>query len=92
MNQSVNTGLRLNCTTPALTLVVCRRACKPLDYEGKHSRKLPSDTSLPDFYARFEANSPNGSTDDAISIALHTALPHLDKSNTYVRMLFIDYS
>ena len=27
-----------------------------------------------------------------ISIALHTALSHLDKKNTYVRMLFIDYS
>jgi hypothetical protein len=26
------------------------------------------------------------------SIALHTALSHLDKRNTYVRMLFIDYS
>jgi hypothetical protein len=35
---------------------------------------------------------PNISTDDAISIALHTALSHLDKRNTYVRMLFIDYS
>ena len=32
------------------------------------------------------------STDDAISIALHTALSHLEKRNTYVRMLFIDYS
>ena len=29
---------------------------------------------------------------DAISIALHTALSHLEKRNTYVRMLFIDYS
>ena len=35
---------------------------------------------------------PNRSTDDAISIVLHTALSHLDKRNTYVRMLFIDYS
>uniref|UniRef100_A0A4W5LAU3 Reverse transcriptase domain-containing protein n=1 Tax=Hucho hucho TaxID=62062 RepID=A0A4W5LAU3_9TELE len=34
----------------------------------------------------------NRSTDDAISIALHTALSHLDKRNTYVGMLFIDYS
>ena len=34
----------------------------------------------------------NRSTDDAISIAHHTALSHLDKRNTYVRMLFIDYS
>jgi RNA-binding protein YlmH len=31
-------------------------------------------------------------TDDAISIALHTALSHLDKRNTHVRMLLIDYS
>jgi hypothetical protein len=38
------------------------------------------------------AYCPNRSTDDAISIALHTALSHLDKRNTYVRMLFIDYS
>jgi hypothetical protein len=35
---------------------------------------------------------PNRSPDDAISIALHTALSNLDKGNTYVRMLFIDYS
>ena len=28
----------------------------------------------------------------AVSIALHTALSQLDKRNTYVRMLFIDYS
>jgi hypothetical protein len=34
----------------------------------------------------------NRSIGDAISIALHTALTHLDKRNTYVRMLFTDYS
>ena len=34
----------------------------------------------------------NRSTDDALSIALHTAFSHLDKMNTYVRMLFIDYN
>ena len=38
------------------------------------------------------AYCPNRSTDDVISTALHTALSHLDKRNTYVRMLFIDYS
>ena len=38
------------------------------------------------------AYRPNRSTDVAMSIALHTALSHLDKRNTYVRMLFIDYS
>ena len=35
---------------------------------------------------------PNRSTDDAISITLHTALCYLDKRNIYVRMLFIEYS
>ena len=38
------------------------------------------------------AYCPNRYTDDAVSIALHTALSQLDKRNTYVRMLFIDYS
>ena len=38
------------------------------------------------------AYRPNKSTDDTIAITLHTALSHLDKRNTYVRMLFIDYS
>ena len=36
------------------------------------------------------AYHPNRATDDAISIAHHTALAHLDKRNTYVRMLFIE--
>jgi hypothetical protein len=35
---------------------------------------------------------PNRSIDDAISISLHTALSHLDKRNTYARILFTDYS
>jgi hypothetical protein len=34
----------------------------------------------------------NRSADDAISIALNIALSHLDKRNTYVKMLFIGYS
>ena len=38
------------------------------------------------------AYRPNRSTDDAISIALHTSLSHMDKRNTYVRMLFFDYN
>ena len=38
------------------------------------------------------AYRPNRSIYDAISIALHTALSHMDKRNTYVRMLFIYYS
>ncbi len=34
----------------------------------------------------------NRLTDDAIATALHPALTHLDKKDTYVRMLFIDFS
>jgi hypothetical protein len=37
-------------------------------------------------------NRPNRSTDDVISTAFHTFLSHLDKRDTYLRMLFIDYS
>ena len=36
------------------------------------------------------AYRPNRSKDYAISTALHTALSHLEKRNTYVRMLLID--
>ncbi|KAI3364850.1 hypothetical protein L3Q82_001033 [Scortum barcoo] len=35
---------------------------------------------------------PIGLTEDAIALTLHTALSHLDQRDTYVRMLFIDYS
>ncbi len=34
----------------------------------------------------------NRSTEDAIAFTLHTALSHLENKNTYVRMLFVDYS
>ncbi len=34
----------------------------------------------------------NRSTVDAIAFTLHTALSHLENKNTYVRMLFVDYS
>lgn len=46
----------------------------------------------PDLDQHQFAYKPNRSTDDAISIALHTALNHLDTSNTYTRMLFVDFS
>ncbi|KAI4900497.1 hypothetical protein NFI96_007889, partial [Prochilodus magdalenae] len=38
------------------------------------------------------AYRPNRSTDDAITTTLHLALTHLDNKDTYVRMLFIDFS
>lgn len=34
----------------------------------------------------------NRSTEDTISAALHPALTYLDKKNSYVRMLFLDFS
>ena len=38
------------------------------------------------------AYRPGRSTDDAIAHVLHTALSHLEGKDTYVRMLFVDYS
>lgn len=34
----------------------------------------------------------NRSTEDAVSTALHSVLSHLDKKNTYARMLFFEFS
>ncbi|KAI5089711.1 gastrula zinc finger protein XlCGF28.1-like [Silurus meridionalis] len=34
----------------------------------------------------------NRSTEDAVSMALHSVLTHLDNKNTYARMLFVDFS
>jgi hypothetical protein len=49
--------------------------------------------TIPDTLDPFQITyHPNRSTDKAISIALYTALSHLKKRNTYVRMLFIIYS
>jgi hypothetical protein len=45
------------------------------------------NTIIPETLDPFQfAYHTNRSTDDGISIALHTALSHLDKGNTYVRM------
>uniref|UniRef100_A0A3B3HAC9 Reverse transcriptase domain-containing protein n=1 Tax=Oryzias latipes TaxID=8090 RepID=A0A3B3HAC9_ORYLA len=34
----------------------------------------------------------NRSTEDAVAVALHSALNHLEQQQSYVRMLFVDYS
>ena len=48
-------------------------------------------STLPDTLDPLQfAYHPNRSTNDAIVIAMHAALSHLKKRNTYVRMLFID--
>ena len=41
---------------------------------------------------KFSAYRSNRSIEDAISLSLHYALEHLDKINTYARILFIDFS
>ena len=38
------------------------------------------------------AYRPNRSTEDAINTALHAALCHLEKPDSYARMLFVDFS
>ncbi len=48
---------------------------------------LPS--ALDPFQFAYRAN---WSTNDTISTALHSALTHLDTKDSYVRMLFIDFS
>ncbi|KAI4880975.1 hypothetical protein NFI96_001097 [Prochilodus magdalenae] len=63
---------------------------------SKYFEKLVRDficSSLPATLDPMQfAYRQNRSTDDAIALTLHTALSHLDKQNTYVRMLFVDYS
>ncbi|XP_076862714.1 nuclear respiratory factor 1 isoform X2 [Brachyhypopomus gauderio] len=50
-------------------------------------------SSLPPFLDPYQfAYRSNRSTGDAISTALHSAHTHLDRKDTYVRMLFLDFS
>ncbi|KAI3363944.1 hypothetical protein L3Q82_001522 [Scortum barcoo] len=51
-------------------------------------------SSIPDSLDPLQfAYRPNRSTEDAIALTLHhTALSHLDQRDTYLSMLFIDYS
>ena len=51
------------------------------------------NSSLPDYLDPLQfAYRHNRSTADVISLALHSTLEHLDNKDTYVRLLFIDYS
>ncbi len=50
-------------------------------------------TSLPNTLDPLQfAYRPNRSMDDAISSTLYLALTHLENKDSYVRMLFIDFS
>lgn len=51
------------------------------------SRGLPATFNLHQF-----AYGKNRQTEDAIAIALHTTLTHLEQKDSYVRLLFIDIS
>jgi hypothetical protein len=58
------------------------------DYKGKHSRELPSDTSLPDelnnFYAHFEASNTETCTrESAVPDDCVTTLSAADVSKTF---------
>ncbi|KAI4882201.1 hypothetical protein NFI96_003940, partial [Prochilodus magdalenae] len=53
-----------------------------------HIKRSPPSTLDPHQFT-YRANR---STDDAVSLAIHTALNHLDSTNSYVRILFIDFS
>lgn len=69
----------------ALTLII--RKCFERLVLSHIKANIPADLdSLQFAYCR------NRSTEDADSITLHTSLTHLEHPNTYVRMLFVDFS
>uniref|UniRef100_A0A8C7X192 Reverse transcriptase domain-containing protein n=1 Tax=Oryzias sinensis TaxID=183150 RepID=A0A8C7X192_9TELE len=51
-----------------------------------------NDHLPPDLDPHQFAYRTNRSTEDAIALALHAALSHLEEQQSYVRMLFVDYS
>nr|XP_043874450.1 uncharacterized protein LOC122764210 isoform X2 [Solea senegalensis]XP_043874509.1 uncharacterized protein LOC122764439 isoform X2 [Solea senegalensis] len=74
-----------DCRPVALTLVVMKCFERLV---SQHIRACLSPTLDPHQFA-YRANR---STEDAITIALHTALSHLEHRGSYVRMLFLDFS
>uniref|UniRef100_A0A673ZB86 Reverse transcriptase domain-containing protein n=1 Tax=Salmo trutta TaxID=8032 RepID=A0A673ZB86_SALTR len=105
-NQSLSQSAVPPCFKRATIVPVPKKAKvnEPNDYHPialtsvimKYFERLVKDhitSTLPVHLAPLQfAYCPNRSTADAIAITLHTALSHLAKRNTYVRMLFIDYS
>ena len=105
-NQFLSQSSVPTCSKMATIVPVCKKA-KATELNDYHPVALPSvimkcferlvkdhiTSTLPDTLDPLQfAYHPNQSTDDAITITLHTALSHLDNGNTYARMLFIDYS
>eukprot|EP00061_Rhincodon_typus_P000332 g11347.t1 len=51
------------------------------------------NSSLPTYLNPLQfAYQCNGSTEDTISLALHSSLEHLDNKDTYIRLFLVDYS
>ena len=74
---------RLNDSIVALTPVIMKCLERILLRHIKY--RLPVGLDRNQF-----ANKGNWSTEDAVSVALHTALTHLQHPDTYVMMLFVD--
>eukprot|EP00061_Rhincodon_typus_P012713 g38615.t1 len=59
---------------------------------GVNPRKVMGQDGLPAVHLDLVQTSWQRSTMDAISLALHSSLEHMDNKDTYVRLLLIDYS
>ncbi|KAL0147043.1 hypothetical protein M9458_057567 [Cirrhinus mrigala] len=73
---------------PKKSPVSCLNDYRPIALTPIMMKCFESDTLDPFLFAY----RPNRSTDDAISSTLHLALTHLEQKDSYVRMLFIDFS
>ncbi|KAK3505948.1 hypothetical protein QTP70_003394, partial [Hemibagrus guttatus] len=76
----------LNVYRPVALTPIVMKCFQRLDMRHIKTQLPPSLDPLP------FANHPNRSTDDAITTILHLSLTHLDNKDTYLRMLFIDFS
>ncbi|KAK3514964.1 hypothetical protein QTP86_005044 [Hemibagrus guttatus] len=65
----------------------CLKSTTIVRVPKKQQASIPTDLDRHQF-----AYCGNRSTEDVISTALHTSLYHLEHPNTYVRMLFVDFS
>ncbi len=78
-----------SCFNDYLPLALTPILMKCFEQLVMHHIKSVLPPSLDPFQFAYRSNR---STDDTIATALHPALTHLDKKDSYVRMLFIDFS
>ncbi len=88
-----------HCAIPKKNKITCLNDWRPVALTPTFSKcfeKLVRDHICSVLPASLDplqfAYRSNRSTDDAIAFTLHHALSHLENKNTYVRMLFVDYS